>query len=109
VATTIIIPVHIEPDAAARIQELGMSRQLEQMLGFLKQNVAGLRTVRVGLDAEANPRDEATVIITTHQVDPGPGPDRSYWSWLEWVAETLPPEVCRHFARQIAYETPDGR
>lgn len=86
-----------------------MSRQLDQMLGFLKEHVPGLRAIAVALDAEANPRDEASILITTHQPDPGPGPDRSYWSWLDWFVETFPPEVCRHFARQIAYETPDER
>jgi hypothetical protein len=109
VATTIVIPVHIEPDAAARIQELGMSRELDQMLGFLKQHLPGLRAIAVSLDAEANPRDEASILITTHQPDPGAEPDPSDWSWLEWFAESFPPEVCRHFVRQIAYEAPDGR
>jgi hypothetical protein len=104
-----IIPVQIEPEAAARIEELGMGRQLDQMLEFLKQNVPGLRAIAVGLDAEANPRDEASIIITTHQPDPGAELDPSYWSWLDWFAESFPPEVCWHFVRQIAYETPDGR
>jgi hypothetical protein len=107
-ATTTLIPVHIEPEAAARVEELGMRRQVDQMLEFLKQNVPGLRAISVAEDAEANPRDEATLIITTHQADPGPGPDPSSWRWLVWFAETFPAEVCRHFVRQMAYEAPNG-
>jgi hypothetical protein len=104
-----IIPVHVEPNAAVRIEELGMRGQLDQMLDYLKHNVPGLRAIAVDEDAEANPCDEATIIITTHQADPGLGPDPSYWSWLEWFAETFPAEVCRHFVRQTAYEAPNGR
>jgi hypothetical protein len=106
---TATIPITVAPDAAARVEELGMRRELEMMLDYLKQHVPGLRAITVHLDAEANMWDEASILLTTHQPDPGPTTDLSARSWTAWMAATFSGDVGRHFVRDYEYEVGDGR
>src|SRR5438132_1109516 len=88
-ATTAAIPLRVEPAAAARIQELGMHRQFDQMLDYLRENVPGLSEIRVELDAEANMWDEASIIINTYQPPPAivSEEDPSSRSWGNWFGD----------------------
>jgi hypothetical protein len=109
-ASTETIPITIEPAAAARVEELGMRRELDQMLEYLKHHVPGLRGVTVELDAEANLEDEPSIIIDTRQDEPRPGEnDDSHFPWYYFMGDTFPPDICRHFVRLSTYEAPDGR
>ena len=108
-ATTTAIPVTVQPEAATRVAELGMQRELEKMLEHLKQTVPGLRSIRVELDEGVDMWEEASIILWTHRTDPGPGDDPTDRNLARWFVEIFSPDVLRHFAHLSIYEEADGR
>jgi hypothetical protein len=103
------IPITVVPAAAARVDELGLRREFEQMLDYLQRHVPGLRAIAVHLDAEVNMWDNASIVLTTHQDAPGQAVDPSRRQWRAWLAATFPGDVLRHFVRDYSYEAVDGR
>lgn len=85
-----------------------MQKEFQAMLKYL-QGVPGVRAIEVEVDLEANLWDEASVILGTHQDDPGPGGDPVDRAWGSWFLETFPADVCRHFVRLPLYGAADGR
>jgi hypothetical protein len=86
------IPVTIAPEAAARVAELGMQRELERMLDFLRQEVSGVLSVTVRLlppyDIGYQSSIELEVALDRPWPDaPAPRQIR------EWAAEALPERV----------------
>jgi hypothetical protein len=94
------IPVTVTEEAGGRVADLGMQRELEQMLDWARQNVADLRGVRVALGGPLIYRDERpTVILWAHRdwpADKGPLP-LVEWEWAGWKAQTFAPQVCTSF------------
>jgi hypothetical protein len=91
------IPVTIAPEAAARVAELGMQRELERMLDFLRREVAGVLAVHVRLllpyDAGYASGVELEVWLDRPWPnEPAPGQIRT------WMAEALPPAFNDYFA-----------
>jgi len=103
------IPITVEPAAAARVRELGLEQDLERMLDHLTHHVPGLRSIEVRLDAEVNMWDYASIILETHQDDPGKE-DIERDEWTAWLAATFSGDSLRHFVRDYVYEeVPHGR
>jgi hypothetical protein len=99
----------VAPAATARIDELGLRREFEPMLDYLTCHVPGLRAITVHLDTEVNMWHNASIVIETHQDDPGPAVDGSRGQWRVWLAATFSGDVLRHFVRDYSYEAIDGR
>jgi hypothetical protein len=109
-AATTDVSVVIEPDAAARVAELGMEAELQRMLEHLKQSVPNLHTLRVEFDAQCNPDEMASIILWAHREMPeDPLTDDVHWNFGGWLAETFSPEVCLTFVLQSIPEEPHGR
>jgi hypothetical protein len=90
------IPVTIAPEAAARVAELGMQRELERMLDFLRQEVSGVLSVDVQLAMPYDTGDETSIVLEV-PLD-RPLSDASGRRQLrDWMAEALPPVVNRYF------------
>jgi hypothetical protein len=72
-ATT--IPVTVAEDAAARVAQLGMQREFEQMIEHAKQALPHLRAIRVTLEYNPEcPHEDPGVVIWAHRSDsPAPG------------------------------------
>jgi hypothetical protein len=99
------IPVTVTPEAAAHVAELGMQKELEQMLEHARQTIPGLLRLDVILVPPYDTGDEDSVLIQATQDLAFHGPnDRTYWEWGGWKVETFPPDVCRHFAFLMTFE-----
>jgi hypothetical protein len=69
------VPVQVAEDAAARLAELGMQSQFEQMLEHARQTASGLRAMRVTLEYDPEcPHLDPGVVIWVHRDVPPEGP-----------------------------------
>jgi hypothetical protein len=107
--STATIPVTVTPEAAARVAELGMQRELDQMLEHAKQTIPGLRSILVEESPHYEAGDEEGVTIWAVMHPPNPGEDRTEWQWGRWVTGAFPPDVFRHFVLMTRYEADHGR
>ena len=100
-ATT--IPVTVEPDAAARVAELGMQAELQQMIEHTRQVVADLQNIRVVLEPPYDTGDEPYLTIYSTRAGSYNGDDPTEGEWGSWKVNTFSPDVCRHFAMLVLY------
>ena len=93
---TTTIPVVVTPEVAARVAELGMQRELQQMLDHALQTIPGLRSIEVVLALPYDTGDETSITIEAMtNVGPSvafPAEDR----WSQWRVDTFPPEIWSH-------------
>ncbi len=108
-AATTAIPVEIAPDAAARIEELGMQREFEAMLEHTKQTVTNLESISVTRFDDPDDPEESRVTIKAWQHGP-PSVDIAAWDhWGSWFVKTFPPDVCRYFSFTTRYRENNER
>jgi hypothetical protein len=91
------IPFTIEPDAAARVAELGMKAELEQMIKHVCQAVPKLRRIDVVLQPPYDTGNEPSIIIDITREAPPPGDDPTQRELGNWEADNFSPDVGRHF------------
>jgi hypothetical protein len=105
------IPVTVAEDAAARVAELGMQREFEQMLEHAKTAVPHLRYLRVTLEYDpARPQAEPGLVIWAHRSDVPDDDvaDLTDWNWAGWQGRTFPPQVFQHIVLISIYGGIDG-
>jgi hypothetical protein len=103
------VPVTITPEAAERLAELGMQRELDLTIEHTKQTVPGLHAITVVLEPCYDTRDEPGITIEA-SIDPSQREyDPTDRDWGRWKVETFPPEVCEHFVMMTTYRTTDDR
>jgi hypothetical protein len=100
------IPITIDPDAQARIAELGMRREFEQMLDKAQEVVPHLNSIRVTLEHDPEGELDTQIVIWSHRDDTGT-PDKTEWNYIGWQAQTFSPDVCLNFSMLCYYEAPD--
>ncbi len=103
--TTATIPVTVRPEAAERVAELNMQRELEQMVEHTKQTVPGLRSIEVQLALPYDTGAETSIIIEATMDKPTLWPDSTLKDWSNWKIETFQPEVWTHFNLMFVLET----
>jgi hypothetical protein len=96
-SATATVPVTITPEAAARVAELGMQKELDLMLEHTRQVVRGLRAIKVVLEPCYETRDEPGITIWAVSPAAEDSEDRTEWDWGSWLVETFPPQVFEHF------------
>src|SRR4051794_40335597 len=97
VSGSITIPVTVTPEAAARLAELGMQPQLEQMLEHTRQTILRLKRLQVELAEPYDTGSEPGITIWGYCDQPYLPGDLSRRAWGNWKVTTFPPEVCQHF------------
>jgi hypothetical protein len=105
------IPVRVADDAAARVAELGMRRELEQMIEHARRTARGLKGIQVLPEYDpVHPTDPPEVIVWVHHDVPAEGPaaDKTDLEWVEWLVHTFPPEVTHMLHMIPTYGAPDG-
>jgi hypothetical protein len=85
------VPVVIEPEAAARVAELGMQAQFEQMLNYTRRSVPELRRidVEVAWPYDTGREPGVTIVATTGRPWSPEEHLRDPVAW--WMITTFPP------------------
>src|SRR5208283_781537 len=105
-ATPTTIPVTILPEAAARIAELGMQREYDEMLQHALQAIPALRSIEVQLAPPYDTGDDPRVVIEATTDLDAPGIDQAEKQWGDWVINTFPSAVWAHFRMLTMPGTP---
>lgn len=91
------VPVTITPEAAARVAELGMHREMEQMVAYARQAVPELRRIEVTLAERYDTGGDPGVTVTAFS-DEAWGRVRDRQSEANhWSIHTFAPQVLEHF------------
>jgi hypothetical protein len=86
------VPVTITPEAATRVAELGMQKELDQMIAHVREVVPDLVLIEVAREPPYEV-DWEPVTITAYSDRPYVPGDNSNWELIRWSAETFPPQV----------------
>lgn len=102
-------PLTITPEAAARIAELGMQKELEQMIAYVREMVPGLNAIEVTIEECYDTRDETGVRIEAYSDQVFEPEDNTSAKLDEWVVETFPPQVLEHLCLLLSPGSPHAR
>jgi hypothetical protein len=100
-STTTTIPVTISDEATARVTDLGMQHELQQMLEHSLQAAPGLRSIKVTLEHDPEGEDEPRVVIWCNIEDRGLDYEPTEDELGAWKVNTFSPEVCQHFVTLV--------
>ena len=93
---TTTIPVVVTPEAAARVAELGMQRELDIMVQHALQTVPGLRSVEVQLALPYDTGDETRITIEAMADLDADGHFQAEKQYGTWVINTFAPAICAY-------------
>jgi len=103
------IPLTITPEAAARIAELGMRKEFEQMIEHTRQVVPDLAAIEVTIAECYDTRDEPGVSIEAYSdqvFEPG---DNTSEKVSRWAVNNFRPQVLEHLCILFNPGEPYGR
>jgi hypothetical protein len=103
-----VLIVSIQPDAAARVAELRMQPELQQMIQHTREVVPQLKHIRVVLDPPYDTGDDPYLTIEATRGGTYNGDDPTQREWGAWFVNQFSPDVCRHFNLQVLYGTTDA-
>jgi len=103
------VPIIIEPEASARVAELGMQKEFELMLEHARQVIPELQQIHVTLQPPYDTGDEPRVVIEAMRGGSYLGDDPTQRQWIDWEIETFVADVLRHFCMLVIYGTADAR
>jgi hypothetical protein len=104
------VPLTVTPEAAARTAELGMQRELEQMIEHVRQVVPGLAAIEVTIAECYDSRDEPGVGIVAYSDEAfEPEGAATRHKLDEWVVDTFPPQVLEHLCIHFSPGRPYAR
>jgi hypothetical protein len=103
------IPITVQPDAAARVAELGMQREFQEMLDHTRQTVSDLHAIEVTLEYDPCEPGDPTVVIISYRRHVWTGDDPTDRNWGAWFVRQYSPDVVRHFVMLSCYGEPDAR
>jgi hypothetical protein len=90
------VPVTIRPDAAARVAELGMQSELQQMIDHARQVVPDLAAIEVEIAERYDMGGEPGVSIIAYSDRPFEPEDNTSDELRRWKIETFPAQVLEH-------------
>jgi hypothetical protein len=103
------VPLTITPEAAARIAELGMQKELEQMIEHVREVVPNLAAIEVTIAECYDTRDEPGISIVAYS-DRAFAPEaNTSWDLIGWAVDTFPPQVLEHLCIQLSPGRPYAR
>jgi hypothetical protein len=102
------VPVRIMPEAAARVKELGLQTELDQMMEHIHLDVPQLRCIDVELEEPYDTGGEPEVSIRAWSLSPWQQQNDIWWVLARWQAASFPPEVRRHLSIEVLYGSNDA-
>ena len=103
------IPVTITPEAEDRVAELGMRKELEQMIAHVRETVPGLAAIKVRIEECYDTRDETGVSIEAYSDQVFESENTVSWDLIRWAVETFPPQVLEHLCILLSPGRPHAR
>jgi hypothetical protein len=103
------VSITIEPEASARVVELGMQKDFQLMLDHARQVIPELQKIHVTLEPPYGTGDDPRIVIEALRSGRFRHDDPTDREWITWEIETFPPDVLRHFTTLIPFESPDAR
>ena len=97
-ASATTVPVEIEPEAAARVGELGLRRELDAMIDQARRTIPDLQAIDVALSPNPDEPMPAIVIYGWRDVDGSTWDIEATADWYRWAVKTYPPEVFQWFS-----------
>jgi hypothetical protein len=97
------VPVTIEPEAAARVAELGLQAEFEQMLEQVRKTVRGLRQIEVTLRDRYDTGGEPGVGIRGISGLPWSFYERTHRELGNWLVHTYPGRVLEHLSMRVHF------
>jgi hypothetical protein len=95
-ATSAAVPVTTTPEAAARITELGMQTELEQMIDHARDVFPELTRIEVVLNDRYDMGGEPGVAVEAYSRRPFDPTEPIAWNLSEWLVTHFPPVVLEH-------------
>lgn len=109
-AATTTIPITVDPEAAARIDELGLRPEFEEMLEKARAIMPDIRAIEVTLEFDPEEVErEPMILITPLRPEPSQDYDPLDREWGHWFVRAFSPDVCRHFVLLSRYEPGHAR
>ena len=105
-STSTDVPVTIAPEAAARIAELGMQKETEQMIAHVREVVPGLAAIEVEIAERYDTGGEPGINIRSYSDRPYDPEDKTSWDLIRWAVRTFPPRVLEHLCILPCYGRP---
>lgn len=100
-----LVPVHVAPEAAARVAELNLQGELDRVIEHTLQSMPRLRRINVVLFEPYDAGNESGITIeAVRDEDAFALEDPIQREWSAWLVKTFPPEVCEHFGLVMLYE-----
>ena len=103
------VPVTITAEAEARITELGMRKELEQMIAHVREVVPELTAIEVEIAERYDTGGEPGINIRAYSDRPYDAEDKTSWNLIRWAVETFPPQVLEHLCVLPSYGRPHAR
>jgi len=103
------VPAIITPEAEARLAELGMRKEMEQMVAYLRETVPGLTAIGVEIAECYDSREETGVSVIAYSdriFEPGESVSDKVDSW---AVEKFPPQVLEHLGILFSPGNPNAR
>jgi hypothetical protein len=97
VSRTISLPVHITPEAAVRVAELGFQPVVDDLLKQALTLLPGLQSLQLTLVPSYEMDDIPWLVLECYSDRPEQEARDALVAWYTWRAESLPFEVGRHF------------
>ena len=103
------VPVTITAEAEARIAELGMRKELEQMIAHVREVVPELAAIEVEIVECYDTRDETGVSIIAYSDRVFEAGDETSFHLDRWVVTVFPPQVLEHLCILFSPGSPHAR
>lgn len=92
--TNVAVPVVIEEEAAQQIARLQIHKEVDLMLGWVRDNVPELRGIRIVDNADGPSRPDRILIWAHTAGYPWKSvPESPDYHFITWIFDVFPPEV----------------
>lgn len=107
-SASVDVPLTITPEATARIAELGLQREFEQMIEHVRQVVPELKAIEVVRELPYD-TDSEPVSITAYSDEAFAPGRRMSRDLIRWEVNTFPPQVLEHLIILLSPGSPHAR
>src|SRR5438067_8098528 len=94
--TSATIPVTVNPDAAARIAELGFRAEMDRLIDHARQHLPEVERIEVVLNERYDTGGEPGVTVAAYSRRPFHQAEPIAWELGRWAVRNFPPEVLEH-------------